>query len=474
MEKNLQLYLHFIGNTDDTDQWSSEFSYYFSVVAKQILGYSPTLFSNVDTSGTKPFVYKSVDDFIDKDAVIFILNLKPKDSDFDFIVNLLPDISFLNIFLVLRTRPKNLVIHESIRTIPSYNFYDSNPYNFEITEFMPDGQGEMKNEFWDKMTDLAYDVKLKCSTKNVLELSSDYKKTVFLAEVSVDQTKNRERLLRELLLSGYRVLPEKPLPSSLIVFEEAVIKALSECSLSINIMGEVYGESPDGSDYSYVEIQNRLYSKECLKTKEVDDEVHNIHRIVWFSPIFEPFEDKQNQYLKRLKKEILSAPNTELIHSTLYDLKSIIDQKFAFFLLNHDVKPFDNLKSVLVITDEHDSNIIHQVEEKLHKMDVEYVTFAKLLKETNQIISKIDTFKKYCNFLVVSTKSNDLWVNSITSILIRSKVISNSDQKSIISLLIPNSNGKLPECIGVNLSSYIYDKENIDTVIDSLISRLKT
>ncbi len=473
MKKNLQLYLHFIGNTDDNYQWNSEFSYYFSMVVKQIFGYAPILFSNVGASGTKLFVYESVDDLTDKDGVIFILNLKPKNSDFDFIINLLPDISFLNIFLVVRTHPQNIIIHDSIKALPSYNFFDHNPYNFEITEYSPDGQGGIKSDFWDKLTDLAYDIKLRCVTPNGLEKSYDFTKTVYLAEVSNDQSKNRERLLRELLLSGYRVLPEKPLPRTLKEFEEVVINALYECSLSIHIMGEVYGDAPTESDYSYVEIQNRMYSKATLKIKDGDDQESDLHRIIWFSPVFEPFDEKQNQYLKRLKKEILNSSNTELVHSNLYDLKSIIDQKVAFLISKNDAKPIGNLKPVLVISDVDDSSIISEIENKFHKMDVEYVKFSKLIKEMSQLNAKIEEIKKYSNFLVVNTKSNDLWVNSITSILIRFKIILHSDKKSTISLLTPHSIEKIPECAGVDVSSYVYDMENIDAALDSLISRIK-
>ena len=473
MKKNLQLYLHFIGNTDENYQWNSEFSYYFSMVVKQIFGYAPILYSNVGASGTKLLVYESVDDLTDKNGVIFILNLKPKNSDFDFIVNLLPDISFSNIFLVVRTHPTNLIIHDSIKALTSYNFFVHNPNNFEITEYSPDGQGGIKSDFWDKLTDLAYDIKLRCVTPNALEKSSDSMKTVYLAEVSNDQSKNRERLLRELLLSGYRVLPEKPLPRILKEFEEAVIIALSECSIAIHIMGEVYGDAPTDSDYSYVEIQNRMYSKALSKIKDGDDKEGNIPRIIWFSPVFEPFDEKQNQYLKRLKKEILNSANTELVHSNLYDLKSIIDQKFAVLFSKNAVKVYGNFKPVLVITDVDDSCIISEIEDKFHKLDIGCVIFSKLFSVTSQLKSKIDEIKKYSNFLVVNTKSNDLWVNSVTSILIRFKIILDGDQKSTISLLTPHTIEKTPECAGVNVSSYLYDNENIGGVLDSLISRLK-
>jgi hypothetical protein len=473
MEKNLQLYLHFIGNTDKTDPWNSEFSYYFSMVAKQILGYSPTLFSNVDVSAAKHFIYDSVVDLKEKDALIFILNSNPKESDFEFIASVLPEISSLQVFLVVRSYPKNIVIQESIKTLTTYNFFENNPYNFEITEFSPDGEGQIENDFWDKMTDLAYDVKLRCTGQTVSGAGSDFQKTVYLAEVSVDQVKNRERLLRELLLSGYRVLPEKPLPSSLKEFELAVNEAISQCCLSIHIMGEVYGDSPEGSDYSYVELQNRVFSKRRTTVKNEEETIQGIHRFIWFSPVFEPFEDKQNQYLKRLKKEILNSPDTELIHSTLYDLKEIVDQNFAHLLAGNTRKVSEDENKMLLITDEGDTGIIAQIEERLLLKEVDFVSLSKLKKDSFRLTSRMEEFRKYHNFLVVQTSPNDVWLNSISSILIRSKIVLNSFKDFAICILTPQLVEKVKNCAGLTIYTSTYGKETINQSLDSLISRLK-
>jgi hypothetical protein len=442
------------------------------MVAKQILGYSPTLFSNLDVSAAKHFIYESVTDLAEKDAVIFILNTNPKESDFEFIASVLPQISDLHVFLVVRSYPKNIVIQESIKILTTYNFFENNPYNFEITEFSPAGEGQIENDFWDKMTDLAYDVKMRCTGPPVSGAGSDFQKTVYLAEVSVDQVKNRERLLRELLLSGYRVLPEKPLPSSLKEFELAVNEAISQCCLSIHIMGEVYGDSPEGSDYSYVELQNRVFSKRRATVKNEDERLPEIHRFIWFSPVFEPFEDKQNQYLKRLKKEILNSPDTELIHSTLYDLKEIVDHNFARLLAGNTTKVSADKNQVLLITDDMDTGIVAQIEERMLFNEVDFVSLSKL-KGSFRLTTKLEEFRKYHYFLVVQTTPNDVWLNSITSILIRSKMALNSFNDFAICILTPQSVEKVKGCAGLTIYTSTYGKETINQSVDSLISRLK-
>ncbi|NJO70212.1 MAG: DUF4062 domain-containing protein [Bacteroidetes bacterium] len=105
---------------------------------------------------------------------------------------------------------------------------------------------------------MAYDIKL------FLELQNGRKRdennlTVYLAEVSKDQSSNREILRREFLLSGYTVLPFKPLPTSFKDYQEACLELLKVSDISIHIMGEVYGRvSLRVRYYSYQEIQNRI------------------------------------------------------------------------------------------------------------------------------------------------------------------------------------------------------------------------
>lgn len=471
MKDYLQIYLHFIENTDENAQWNSEFSYNFSVVIKQIVGYSPILLSNIDVYGAQIYTYQTVDDLVDKNAVIFILSSKVKDSDFEFIHNMLPNIALSNVFLVYRLYNTDVVATDTIKALPSYNFFDNNPYNLEVTEFLSGGQGEISNQFWNKITDLAYDVKLLCSKSNNLPNVSSAENTIFLAEVSGDQAKNREKLLRELLLSGYRVLPEKPLPSTITHCEMTVADQLSQCVLSINIMGEAYGDTPTESDYSYVEIQNRMFTKLISKISDEESTQH-IQRIVWFPPVFEPFDDKQIQYLKRLKKEIVDSNHTELIHSSLNDLKDIVDEKLTLLGKANNDDFFGELTPILLISDQVDSEVIVNVEGKLRKQGVEYVNFTLLHKETSLISLKFDEFKRYSNFLIVSTKGNNLWANSITSILIRSKSFSSSNRKSTIGLLLPEASGKIAKCANVKVIAQTYNKSNLDTALTSLISSI--
>ena len=92
-------------------------------------------------------------------------------------------------------------------------------------------------------------------------------------------------------------------------------------------MGELYGDTPAGSDYSYQELQNRYFHDVWQNQQQTNQHIQVIKRIIWLPPQLEPFEEKQTQYLKRINREVNNSENTELVQSTLTDLKILIEQK---------------------------------------------------------------------------------------------------------------------------------------------------
>ena len=85
------------------------------------------------------------------------------------------------------------------------------------------------------------------------------KPVVYLAECSYDRKQDREALEGELRRLGYGVLPDRELPRDEAGYIEAVKSLLSECGLSVHLIGAKHGAVPDGpSEKSTVELQNDL------------------------------------------------------------------------------------------------------------------------------------------------------------------------------------------------------------------------
>jgi len=82
---------------------------------------------------------------------------------------------------------------------------------------------------------------------------------VYLAECAYDRRKDREDLKSELLMRGYAVLPEYPLPQDEDGYRSEVGRLLERCALSIHLVGAAAGALSDGpKQVSVVAIQNEL------------------------------------------------------------------------------------------------------------------------------------------------------------------------------------------------------------------------
>mgnify|MGYP000958941700 CR=1 FL=1 len=64
--------------------------------------------------------------------------------------------------------------------------------------------------------------------------SLDKGKTIYLAETSNDQLKNRDAIKRELQRHGYKVVPSTILPKETNQLKEVIVQELDNCSLSIS------------------------------------------------------------------------------------------------------------------------------------------------------------------------------------------------------------------------------------------------
>ena len=205
----------------------------------------------------------------------------------------------------------------------------------EVRDFFgPDAE----RDYWMKLVDLAYDIhesviQLKdwSGKEGVKPMFS--RKSIFLAETSHDLSIQRNIIRRELQRHGYKVLPDHTLPTNADELEKIVTEELAECSMSIHLIGNSYGEIPKGSDRSVVDIQNKIASEAGAKS-----ETGNLFsRLIWISPNIKQTSEKQKTFIENLKRDISSMEGAEILQTPLEDFKNIVreelievsaDQKF--------------------------------------------------------------------------------------------------------------------------------------------------
>jgi hypothetical protein len=180
---------------------------------------------------------------------------------------------------------------------------------------------EAERLYWLKVVDVAYNVYLSTVPQKSENRIKNAQKTVFVAEASPDQQKQRDIIIRELQYQGYNIVPQKPLPKNKIDFEQVVNDYITECHLSVHILGEKYGALLQNEPISRVEAQNKIAAN-IAKNQHVE-------RLIWINPQLKDFEEKQQSYLQQLKKDIDELEGAELVETPLEIFKTIIDNKLT-------------------------------------------------------------------------------------------------------------------------------------------------
>ena len=180
---------------------------------------------------------------------------------------------------------------------------------------------EAERLYWLKVVDLAYAIYNATVPEESENRIKNLSKSVFVAEVSDDQKKFRDTVIRELAYHGYNIYPHKSLPSNKIDFHQVVAENIESSQLSIHIMGAEYGNSVTGEDISKVESQNKIASEINKKT--------GVERLIWVSPELKDFEEKQQVYLDLLKKNIDEMEGAEMVQTPLEIFKTIITNRLS-------------------------------------------------------------------------------------------------------------------------------------------------
>ena len=193
-----------------------------------------------------------------------------------------------------------------LRDLIGYDMFQLDNETGIMKEYSDFFSQEAEKQYWMKMVDLAYDIhesllllrqgETKSEVKNIFK-----RKTIYLAETGHDISVQRNIIKRELLRHGYNVLPKQTLPQRLNELESMAKKDLEDCSLSIHLIGSAYGEIPEGSDRSIIDIQNQLASEQSVIKKQKDEE---FSRLIWIAPNLKNASDKQKSFIESIRRDI--------------------------------------------------------------------------------------------------------------------------------------------------------------------------
>jgi len=227
------------------------------------------------------------------------------------------------LFKVAKTFTKRTDHPDPLRGLIGYEFYEYDEISGRAREFSPEIDPPRDKRYWDKLDDLAWDIKQQIERLRSPEDSGEATSgAVYLAETTDDLREQRDKIKRELQQGGHQVLPDEGLPSRAPAFQEAVREYLKRSRLSVHLIGENYGSIPEmEAERSVVRLQQEL-------AFERGDNAE-FSRLIWLPPGLQPKDERQQSFVDDLWKSFSSHNGSELLQVKLEDLKTIIQTKLA-------------------------------------------------------------------------------------------------------------------------------------------------
>jgi hypothetical protein len=235
----------------------------------------------------------------------------------------LPVFKVVKTFVPLPEHPPQL------RGVLGYEFYEYDPERGRAKEFSPEVMPQRDIRYWEKLDDLAYDIKqfieeLKKSDAPRAPLAGEPAappsgKTVYLAETISALAPQRDQIKRELQQHGHVVLPDKELPLDAAALTQAVGDYLARSHCSIHLVGEHYGIIPEGAEKSVVHLQTELAAARG----------EEFRRLVWMPVGLISREERQQNFIDAFLLGHQAQKGTEVLQTKLEDLKVVIHETMS-------------------------------------------------------------------------------------------------------------------------------------------------
>jgi class 3 adenylate cyclase len=204
-----------------------------------------------------------------------------------------------------------------------FEFFERNAENGRIREFDESFGPALKQRFFERVYDLAYDVSQILRTLKLLGSHSArpvntagaeaVRHRVYLATTTSDVQDERDRIRRELLERGHQVLPEGPLPMLANEVAAVVEECLANCTIAVHLLGQHYGTTPEDSAESVPALQLRLTAQQAHR--------QNLKRLIWMPGTGGCVDERQSQFLARVQEDASLQYGAEIIEGNLSLLK---------------------------------------------------------------------------------------------------------------------------------------------------------
>lgn len=313
----------------------------------------------------------------------------------------------LRVFKVLKTHVPLETHPPVIQDILGYEFYEYDPERKRAREFNPETSPARDMRYWERLDDLAYDIKqlietIKAAGRQAPADAAQGGKTVYLAETASDLRDERDRIKRELLQHGHNVLPDRELPLEGDSLKQVVRDYLGRSDLSVHLIGGRYGIIPEGESRSVVHLQSDLAAARG----------DGFRQIIWIpTGVQAPDDAAQQRLLDSFRLESNGNRQTEVLQTRLEDLKTFIQDN-----LSGKVRPAPGARadgrrrSVYLICDRQDMEAARAVADYLFERGMDVMLPATEGEEALVIQDHKDNLLECDAVLIYYGRANELWL----------------------------------------------------------------
>ncbi len=368
------------------------------------------------------------------------------------------------IFKVIRKPQKGHFLLDYLSDSVNYNFFHLDTSTDEVIAYDDFTGPTSEKTFWMRLYDLAYDLfkvmdGLKSTENEIESINSELNSiSVYLSEVGADLISKRDSVKRELLRNGYKVLPEKNMPSDLETILKMVKKDLAKSNMSIHLIGSDYGKI-QGTNASIIDLQNRMASEHFNELEKMDaDSTLNFGRVIWVSQELNDASVKQRLFIDNLRKDSNSMSNADLLESSIEELKTFVINKIDKSLDQHERiyggKKQENKKIIYLIHDKSESKKCNKIREYLENSGYEVIT-SDFEGNPNEIrIRHNDNLKKCDAALISYDGENEDWIKSKQKDLMKSLGLGRKKPISPQAILVEDES-QLNEILGIGQKALI-------------------
>jgi hypothetical protein len=398
-------------NTKNEPGWVSQFKKFLELMLTQVLGEKPAILVKAEYDNmTSPKLdnVATLVTILSKDFIESGRCLDHVESFYKAVESSAK--SRHRLFKVFKTPLSVMEQPPRLRELIGYEMYQLDPDSGEIREYTDYFSTEAERQYWMKMVDLTYDIyETLLSLKNETsrhEVNIYKRKTIYLAETGHDLSVQRNIIKRELQRHGYNVLPNQTLPGTIHELERIVKRDLEECNLSIHLVGSAYGEIPEGSEKSIVDIQNRLAAEKTARARE---KKQDFSRLIWISPNLTHASEKQKAFIENIKRDVEAQEGAEILQTSLEDFKNIMREELVDAGEKNTIDEHGG-RSIYLMHDRIDHNDIKPFIELIERSGFRVLMpeFEGELLELRQ--KHIDNLRNLDAAIIYKGKVNEQWV----------------------------------------------------------------